>query len=80
MEKLTNELAAININDNNNESKSLHKTKKGKIKDFTTDNMPHKVEVLKRAAKAIRKLINSLSIEYKEPIRFCNQRDHVYDS
>ena len=28
LEKLTNKLAAININDNNNESKNLHKIKK----------------------------------------------------
>ena len=31
-------LAAININDSNNESKNLHKIKKGKIIDFTNDN------------------------------------------
>ena len=54
MEKLTNKIAAININDNNNESKNLHKTKKGKTVDFTTDNMPYKVEILNTAAKATK--------------------------
>ena len=51
MEKLTNKLAGININDNNNESKNLHKIKKGKIIDFTIDNMPYNVEVLNIKSK-----------------------------
>ena len=55
MEKLTNKFAAININDNNNESENLHKIKKEKIKDFTLDNMPHKVEILSSAAKSTGK-------------------------
>ena len=55
MEKLTNKFAAININHNNNESENLHKIKKEKIKDFTLDNMPHKVEILSSAAKSTGK-------------------------
>ena len=39
----------------NNESKNLQKLKKTKIIDFTIDNMPYKVEILSRAAKAIGK-------------------------
>ena len=40
LEKLTIKPEAININDNDNESKSLHKIKKGKVIDFRLDNMP----------------------------------------
>ena len=76
MEKLTSKLAGININDNNNESKTL-KIKKGKIIDFTIDNMPHKVEILSTSAKATEKFKNSFDIEYKEQISMCNQQDHV---
>ena len=74
---LMNKLAAININDNNNESENLHKIKKGRIIDFTIDNMPYKVEILSRAAKATGKFKNSFNIEYKEPISMCNQQGHV---
>ena len=52
LEKLTNKLVAININDNNNESKNLNKIKKGKIIDFLIDNMSYKVKILSRATKA----------------------------
>ena len=77
MEKLTNKLAAINITANNNESKNLHKIKKGKIIDFTIDNMPYKVEILSRTAKPAGKFKNSFNIEYKEQIFMCNQQGHV---
>ena len=52
LEKLTNKLVAININDNNNERKNLNKIKKGKIIDFLIDNMSYKVKILSRATKA----------------------------
>ena len=52
LEKLTNKLVAISINDNNNESKNLNKIKKGKIIDFLIDNMSYKVKILSRATKA----------------------------
>ena len=45
--------------------------------DFTFDNMPYKVEILSRAAKATGKFKNSFDIEYKEPISTCNQQGHV---
>ena len=77
MEKLTNKLAAISINDNNTEGKNSHKIRKGKIIDFTIDNMPYKVEILSKAAKATRKFKNSFNIQYKEPISMCNQQTHV---
>ena len=51
LEKLTDKLATININNNNNESKNLHKIKKGKITDFAIDNVPYNVEIWSRAAK-----------------------------
>ena len=63
-----NKLAAININNNNNESKNLHEIKKGKIIDLAIDNIPYKVEILSRAAKGIEKFKNSFNIEYKKPI------------
>ena len=75
MEKLTNKLAAINIKDNNNESKNIHKIKNGKIVDCTVDNMPCKVEILSRAAKATEKYKNSFNIEYA--ISMCNRQGHV---
>ena len=52
LEKLTNKLVPISINDNNNESKNLNKIKKGKIIDFLIDNMSYKVKILSRATKA----------------------------
>ena len=52
LEKLTNKLVPISINDNNNESKNLNKIKKGKITDFLIDNMSYKVKILSRATKA----------------------------
>ena len=45
--------------------------KKEKL-DFTVDNMPYKVEMLSRAAKATGKFKNSFNVECKEPIYMCN--------
>ena len=75
MEKLTNKVAAINIKENNNESKNIHKVEKGKIVDCTNDNMPCEVEILSRAAKATGKSKTSCNIEYA--ISMCNHRGHV---
>ena len=41
LENLTKQLAAIDINDHNNEKNNLHKIKKGQIIDFTVANIPH---------------------------------------
>ena len=77
LENLTKQLAAIDINDHNNEKNNLHKIKKGQIIDFTVDNIPYKVEILSRAGKATGKFKNAFNIEYKEPISMCNEQGHV---
>ena len=77
LEKLTIKLEAMNINDNDNESKNLHKIKKGKVIDFRLDNMPYKVKILNSAAKATGKFKNSFNVGYKEPISMCNQQGRV---
>ena len=69
LQKITNKLAAANVNDNNNKSKILHIIKQGKIIDFTIDNVSYKVEILSRAAE----FKNSFNIKCKDPIFICNQ-------
>ena len=77
LENLTKQLAAIDINDYNNEKNNLHKIKKEQIIDFTVDNIPYKVEILSRAEKATGKFKNAFYVEYKEPISMCNEQGHV---
>ena len=63
MENLTNKLAAININNNNNERKKTNIKLRKKVIDFTVDNMPYKVDILSRAAKVTGKYKNSFNIK-----------------